>query len=242
MILTLRHVRYSLDLLLAVCMTTCPLWCQVVQPISPGNIPGKLLSATDRSPVAGATITLRSLAPANPFLTRVISAKDGAFALSAVPEGRFALCATAATSAFADSCVWGQTQTILEVAKGAPSGQIVVRLMKSSLVQVRLNDANGYLAKQPVDKAPPHVLVGVWDRSGRFNPAREVKKDGNGITYELQVPADTPLDLKVYSRAVKLADQNNVPVPQQGYSMTVVHDSTKPPPAALVFSALGRNP
>jgi hypothetical protein len=203
---------------------------------------GKLLSAADRAPVANATITLRSQAPASPFFSKVVSAKDGAFTLSAVPAGRFVLCAKAATADFADSCIWGQTQTVLEVAKGAPTGQVIVRLMKSSVLQVRLNDSNGYLIKQPGDKALPHVLVGVWDSSGRFIPASEVKKDDSGVSYQLQVPADTPLNLKVYSRAVKLADQNNSPVAAQGYSAIVVHDSTKPPPPALVFSATGRNP
>lgn len=197
--------------------------------------------------IANATVALLPLTASSGPARTAITAGSGAFTVNSVPAGRYEVCARPATAAYADSCLWGIPRIFADVPAPFGARPIVIPLKKASLLKVRLNDSATFLRPLPTEKFPPHVIVGVWG-GHRFLAAREVKKDSAGIDYELPVPADTALPLRIYSQKVRLqlggnsARAGSSPVPPQGYSTVLFFDSKKPAPAPVTVGAVGRLP
>jgi Carboxypeptidase regulatory-like domain len=210
------------------------------QGIPVATVQGTVVTDTSAA-IANATVALFPVGDTSRFSGSTVTSAAGAFTFRSVPAGTYVVCARPASTAYTDSCLWGIPRVIAEVpgAPGAPS--IVIPLKKTSVLKVRLNDSAAFLRPLPTEKFPPHVAVGVWGGRG-FLHAHEVKKDSTGIDYELPVPADTPLPLRVYSRSVKLQLGGNSPIAPQGYSSMLFFDSKKPAPSPLVFATVGRLP
>lgn len=214
-------------------------WAQGVSG-STGNIQGTVVSDSGAG-LANATVALFPYSGPSRFSSTAVTSSMGAFAMKAIPAGRYNLCARPATPAYADSCLWGTPRLVLDVPAASGAPPIIIPLRRGSLLKVRLNDSAAFLAPLPSEKFPPHVLVGVWGPS-RFVAAQAVRKDSSGIDFELPVPSDTPLRFRAYSRMVKLLIGANSPVAPQGYSTMLFFDSTKPAPPPLVLGAVGRLP
>jgi len=213
-------------------------WAQGV-PVSTGSVQGSVV-ADSGVVMPNATVSLYPMGASSRFTAKVVTSASGAFTLSAVPAGRYIICARPATTAFVDSCTWGVTRLMLDVAPPARTPPIAIHLKPASVVKVRINDSGGYLQRRSTDKTGPHVLVGVWSL-GRLVPADISGQDKTGIDYSLRVPLGIPLPLRVYSSNVKLEDPANAPVGTQGYS-SVVLSSANLPSTTLVFTAVGRLP
>jgi Carboxypeptidase regulatory-like domain len=240
----MRHSIKARRWLLASCLVGgCipqPGWAQG-NPLSNGAIQGTVVSDSG-APLVGAAVTLLPFGSSSKFSGSVVSSGAGAFGMTAIPAGRYLLCARSSTPTYVDSCLWGIPRILVDVPRPSGSRPIVIPLKKASLLKARLNDSGVFLKPLPSEKFPPHVLLGVWGAS-QFIPAHEVKKDVTGIDYELPVPSDTPLRLRVYSRYVKLTmGGTSSPVDPKGYTTVVFFDSHKPPAPPLALAAVGRQP
>ena len=175
-----------------------------------GQVQGKVILDSDGAAVSGVTITLaqvsatpraNSMNPPNSgtvtttpisggtagaaATATATSAKDGSFSVSGLATGQFAVCVKDPNAAVIDPCLWTDSRTTVAVTAGTLSSGLLVRVKKASTVTVRVNDTAQALAQKSTELYPPHVLVGAFDVRGGFHPAREVRKDATGISYQL---------------------------------------------------------
>lgn len=204
-----------------------------------GGIQGKAVSDTDGSPFAGAAVMVYRSGPAPTLSRTVTTTADGSFAVSGLTPGRYGICVKPASGSFIDPCQWGDLLKTVQVSDGLTAAAGAIRLKPATLLRVRINDAAKALEKKNAETFAPHVLVGVFDVRGMFHPAMAAKKDSAGINYELPIPPDLPVTLRVYSAHVKLETEARAPVSAKGYQ-EVVLQSQKSPPKQYTFNVTGR--
>lgn len=220
-------------LLIAACLSLTP--CA----FAAGTLSGKVAADVDGAPLAGAKVTVYRSNPAPGVTQTVTTGADGSFSVSGLAPGRYGICVKPASGAYIDPCGWADLLKTVQVSDGATAAAGSIRLRAATVLRVRVNDAAQALAKKAGDKAPPHVLVGVFDFRGMFHAAAEIRRDGAGVSFELPMPPDLPVTLRVYSGQVKLETEQHASVSAKGYSEVVIH-SQKSPPTVHNFNAIGR--
>ena len=155
--------------------------------------------------------------------------------------GQFAVCVADSGQGLVDPCDWSETTWKLPVVANSVSKNFVIPVKKVSSITVRINNLNHAMDTRPTDSAPPHIVVGAFDILGRFHPATDVRKDGTGNSYQIQIPADSLIRLAVYSAQIQLSDNGNQPLPAQGDTSTFTQASTASQSKTFVFNATGRH-
>lgn len=88
-------------------------------------------------------------------------------------------------------------------------------LPRGGLLQVRVNDSNGWLPA--VTKfAAPNLIIGVMTANGAFHAAGTSAVDRGGRTLTLAVPFSTPLTLWVFTRHFSIMDDQGNTVNTSG--------------------------
>jgi len=210
-------------------------------PQGTGRIQGKAVAFSSGQPLANVTVTAQRMDPL-PIVTQAVAAAyDGSFAIDALPPGRYAVCASDKTGQYASSCTWKDSQIKVNVSNETVAGPLTLKAKAVATLQIRVNDSGNVLRTMPKDLFPPHVLIGVWDFQGSFHPAAETK-DARGISYQIQIPADTALRLEVLSKSVRLQRPDGTPIPASGISQSFMHHSKEADQTSFTFNAVGRNP
>ncbi len=139
----------------------------------------------------------------------------GAFALSGLPAGSYAICASVPGLPYLDPCKWS-AGPIVNVSANATTGYTLA-LTKGVFLNVRISDPK-HLLPQVKDR-PLHagkLIVGVKFGDGAYQGAQNTGVDANGRDYQMVVPAGAPLQLWLFSRDVALADVAGKPVNSAG--------------------------
>ena len=203
-----------------------------------GSISGRIVSETAlplRATVALSFATARGY-PAPP--RRVRTNSTGVFTFSKLPAGTYSLCAQVASaepalanSPYVDTCLWGSGQAPITLTAGQQVTGVVFTAVKGALLSVHVADPGGVLpsatakAPAPLDPALQIILKGP---DGRYRHARYVSSDATGRTYQIAIPLNAALGLKVLSSVANVLDQNGQavnesnPVPVQPISPTAL--------------------
>ena len=192
------------------------------QNISVASISGRIVSET--SLPLRATMTLSFAAargyPAPPWRVRTNS--TGAFTFSKLPAGSYSLCAQVASaeaapanSPYVDTCLWGSGQAPITLTAGQQVTGVIFTAVKGALLSVHVADPGGVLpdaaAKAPAPLEPELQII-LKGPDGRYRHARYVSSDATGRTYQIAIPLNTALGLKVLSSVANVFDQNGSPV------------------------------
>ncbi len=207
---------------------------------STGQIQGRVTAQIGGAVFAGTVVNVYRVGQGPAFSTKAITAKDGTYAVTGLPAGTYRVCASDRGGTVVDHCLWPDFHSVVAVA-GAQSATADIQLKKATTLSVRVNDPGRNLSRKAGDTVTPHVLVGGFDMSGIFHPAREVK-DAGGSTYELVIPTDFPVRMVVQSAQVAMDDDKRGAVPQQGHSEVVVQPSASAQGPSFTFHATGRKP
>jgi hypothetical protein len=148
-----------------------------------------------------------------------------------VPVGPEAKPATS----YLDSCYWS-APTQVTVTAGQVAANINVRMVKASVVHVRLNDPGKHMAS-----GAGVVLVGVVGPSSRWHPLNVVSSDASGRTLELAIPFNTALSLEVNGGRLLLADEGGAALASVSASFPIVQAAGQKDPT-LTFNITGKRP
>ncbi len=186
------------------------------------------VTAEDGAPVAGAVVSYSRItrlvgpaaqarpAPGEAVVHSSISSDtNGAFAVSNLPAGDYALCAEVPSAPYLNPCKWSSSPKAT-IAAGAVDRPALV-LKRGVFLKVRVNDPRGLLP--PVKNDPsraPNLILGVVFGSGAFLAAAITRADQSGRDYQMSIPAGVPLKLWVFSRHVTLTDAMGLPVDNSG--------------------------
>jgi hypothetical protein len=122
-----------------------------------------------------------------------VTSSNGAFSISGVAPGTYSICVQEPGGAHLDPCHWS-TPTKINVAAGQTVSNASISAVKGTLLQVRVNDPAGLWK---TGNGKPEVLVGVILPSSLFQPMRLAYSDPMGRTYDLAIPAGTPVKMSV---------------------------------------------
>jgi hypothetical protein len=173
-----------------------------------GTISGTVYGP-DGKPLAGTKVWVNLVSPAPrpvdhnstvPVLTAV-SAADGSYALSNVPNGEYVICARNAGVVALNPCAWGDA-TRVQIAGGNlnMSGQ-AVRMAAAATLQVHLDDPDGHLAANAA-KPEASLLMGLATQHG-FMPLPITASTGNSRDYKILVPFNITHNVVLSTRYFK---------------------------------------
>ncbi len=149
---------------------------------------------------------------------RAITGTNGAFAFSKLPPGKYAICAqVAATEAapanapFIDTCSWGSSQAPVIVTAGQQVTGVVFTAPKGAWLNVSVADPD-HVLPAAVSKAPaplePQLQLMVKGPDGLYRHARFLSATAAGRNYQMAIPLNTALAVKVTSNIANVFDQN----------------------------------
>lgn len=183
------------------------------------------------------------LAPRPPFATGVPQAQnlqtgtDGTFSFSA-SAGNYEICASATGADYLDSCAWNAVPGSRTFAV-APSQRLAapaIRLEKGARFRVAFTDPAGRL-EQGAGQARMLVKIGVPGMGFTMMPV--VEDTGARRTYEMLVPRQRPVKLRLVSGDVAIADSQDKAVAiAAGHDREIVLPATGAPPP-LSFRVTG---
>jgi len=192
------------------------------QSANTASISGRIVSETGLPLRASVALSFTSARghPAPPWRVRTNS--TGAFTFSKLQAGSYSLCAQVApaetapaNSPYVDTCLWGSGQAPMTVAAGQQVTGVVFTAVKGALLSVHVADPGGVLpaaaAKTPAPLEPELQII-LKGPDGRYRHARYVSSDATGRTYQIAIPLNTVLGLKVISSVANVVDQNGQPV------------------------------
>jgi hypothetical protein len=170
------------------------------------------VTGDNRSPLSGA-IVMATLQPGSPpessftpFSARAISGADGSFTLVDLPPGTYKLCAEQRAAEMLNPCLWSDEPILAAVVAGQTTKGVEIQMQKAVTLTIRLNDAQKLLAKHLGQTAGADLLIGTSHGTSPFIQAEAVSADETGRELRLLVPADTNVDLSIYSGFFGLAD------------------------------------
>jgi hypothetical protein len=213
-------------------------------------IAGAILDAKTQKPVPAALITaVSSLLPSLSKHSK--SGGDGAFLIQGLVAGNYVLCVQAPGDQYLDPCQWNGSPVSVTLTSGNIASGILVNLTAAAVVHIQIQDTQRELNRTTADGRRPGLTLGVWGPKGLFYPARAVSVPATGAklagasttyTYRLAVPHDTPLNLAVASRDLKLGDDKGAALPANASRQAFQHASGDPSPKSFTFAVQGRLP
>ncbi len=208
-----------------------------------GQITGKVVDAAGR-PV-GKALVMINLRPARgakftPFSRIATTAADGSFVVRGVPAGTFEICPQATGSDLLPTCIWEKAPSVTLQA-GTSATAPTITMKQGVHLPIRIDDSTGKVA--PQDKAGLPLMVDITGAGGLLPvPASVIAQDAKGHDRDVLIPYDTPVSIRIFSKAVALADSKGNAVDKAAgvtIPLTVPAGST---PAKLTFTVKGVNP
>lgn len=190
-----------------------------------GRIDG-VVQTPGGKPLSGVTVAIYARnailgPPVTPFTITGQTGEDGAFHVSGIPDGTYAVCPLAPNEDWVSPCNW-QAEPLVSVARGQAVAAPGVQLKPAVDLYVRVNDPRSKRSELEGKVPGAHILIGVRTPGGRLVPVPVKATDKNGADHHLSIPADIPLKLVVYSRAFDLSDSGDRAIDKlNGMSTTV---------------------
>jgi hypothetical protein len=223
-------------LLMSICVLVAMV-CVQGQPVTTGSVRGTVTSDKGKALVAVVTAA-KMTAPA--ASGRAQSAPDGSFGFDNLPAGEYALCAQVPGGGFVDSCHWSPVPQTVTVKGGQSITGVQIRVATGSVLHIRLNDPGELLeAKGGIE---PHVMMGVVNSRGLFQPTFLAAKDPAGRNHEVTIPLDTPLKFHIFSKHVRINDENGVPVDSAGSTFAIQHTTGAASQKSFTFNVVAAIP
>lgn len=215
-------------------------------PQSPWDLSGTI-RGEDGSVIVGAIVNLTELPP---YLTKsrtrqwtAVSDATGGFKFQGLYRGRFQPCAQAPGTAWLDPCHWGiKTSTVTLVDQSATI-QVAIVLKKGAAISVRVNDPGALLDRNELPASGAHLLLGLTDDTGSWEPATITSKDSAGRTFQAVIPFDRSTTLVAASSLFKLAGYAGTTLQSSGISSTATISATSgkvPPILTLTITGMAK--
>ena len=183
-----------------------------------GSIEGRVLDYAG-VPVTGANVTATLVTPGRAgSQLRSLSGDNGAFVLSPVPPGGYAVCAEFPARQLLDPCAWGERTLHINVD---PSQRVVagVKLLKGVPLNVRIDDPSQILTAEEAMPGGGGLMIGVHAPNGLFHPVRPAGRDGQGRGFTILAPAETALRLALNNRKLAIEDAAGTPLAENTQSI-----------------------
>jgi hypothetical protein len=135
-----------------------------------------------------------------------VTGSNGAFSIAGVAPGTYSVCVQEPGGAHLDPCHWS-TPVQIKVAAGQTVASAPISAVKGTLLQVRVNDPGG-LWKAGAGNA--EILLGVILPSSLFQPMRLASTDAGGKTFEVAIPAGTPVKMSVTAPHFAISDSQGL--------------------------------
>lgn len=119
--------------------------------------------------------------------------------------GKYRVCVQTSERELLSSCRWpGGARALTLAANGATAYDLTLK--RGVLLRFRAEDPEGVLPRmaQPNGTAPGIFLAGVWTKAGRFEMARLLSDDAQGVDFVLTVPLGEDLLPSVDVRNARL--------------------------------------
>jgi hypothetical protein len=130
----------------------------------------------------------------------------GNFSLSGVAPGTYSICVQAPGSPHLDPCNWAKpVQVRVTAGETVAAGSVVA--VKGTLLQVRVNDPGGLWQ---VGSGNPDILLGVQLPAALFQPMRLASSDSAGKSFDVAIPAGTPVQITMYAPHFTIVDSNGI--------------------------------
>lgn len=163
------------------------------------TIPNAIVWLVPRPPFSGSI----------PQAQRVVTGLDGTFSFS-TPAGSYEVCASAVSADYMDSCAWTNTpgKGVFAVSAGQKLVLASIKLEKGGRVRVSFIDPAGLL-KQSEPRPHTRMLVKIGVPGMGFAMMPVVEDTGARRSYEMLVPRQRGVRLRIVSDVFDLADDQN---------------------------------
>lgn len=214
------------------------------------SIAGTILDAKTKKAIPAALVMAVSTG-LPPLSKNTRSGGGGEFQIQGLAAGKYSLCVQVAGDQYLDPCQWNGSPVSVTLTSGNNARGILVNLTAAAVVHIQIQDTQRELNRTTADGRRPELTLGVWGPKGLFYPARAVSVPASGAklagasttyTYRLAVPHDTPLNLAVASRDLKLGDDKGAALPANASRQAFQHASGDPSPKSFTFAVQGRLP
>jgi hypothetical protein len=135
------------------------------------------------------------------------SRADGGFDFPRPVKGYYRICASVPGTTLLDSCQWSGA-TVVNSADDADADLNAIVLRNGVQLRVRVEDPQNLLPRRNPLVAASNLIIGVLTGKGAFHAAAVASIDQLGRDFRLLIPKDEPLRLWVFSRHVRVADEN----------------------------------
>jgi hypothetical protein len=145
----------------------------------------------------------------------------GTFQFTDLSQGSYRICVDVPDGDLLDPCDWSESPVTLDVKADQTVTGIQVKLERGVWVEVRIDDDKRTFRAVEAPGTGATVLVGVYGPDEQYLPAREVREDGQGRTYRMLVPDDTPVRVFTRGLQVTLTDDVGDDIPVTGHGVPV---------------------
>ena len=192
----------------AIAISGVPVFSQTE--VASGVISG-VIEGADGKPISKAQVRIR-VRPSKdlkaafwPFNADTNTSADGAFKVSGVPDGTYAVCTYVPGSQWLDPCTWTEEPTVT-VTEGGSVTVPPVRLEEGRDLYVQVLDDNGNRAATDGKVSGAILLFSVRAPNGNVVRVPQTAVSKNQFEHHLAVPAGKDLLLLVYTPNYTLAD------------------------------------
>jgi len=180
-----------------------------------GSVSG-IVTYSDGPPVVSATVGYLREAPLNqaaPKAAFTTSGSSGAFALTGLAAGTYAICVMGPSTAdWVDPCLWSDTPTRISMTPGQIVSGIKVAVQRATKLQIHVSDPTAALATNEGSKAGGLFVLGVWSSRHIFIRGSIVSKQNTDRVYQLPVPPTTTFRVGVQSSLYRMQDETGKPI------------------------------
>jgi hypothetical protein len=213
-----------------------------------GSITGSVVDQLGK-PVAGATVSVgvaianqlvsqMTITAASKWVAYVATASDGSFKVTNLPPATYVLCAESQAAALLSNCQWAGSPTppTVDLVAGQASSGIVIKGVKGSTLQIRINDPLGALAALITSALPTKIQSGVFGQTAIYYPTHVASTDLLGQTHTVNIPFDVDLKYSISSGQIKMADSAGAALPSTGALLSFRHTSGATVQPSFTFS------
>ena len=222
-------------LLMSICLAAFE--CAQAQSTGGGSVRGTVTS--DKGKALVAVVTVAKM-PVPATSGQIQSTPDGSFGFDGLPAGEYAICAQVPGGGFVDSCHWSPMPQTVTVKNGQSITGVQIRVATGSVLRIRLNDPGELL--EPKGGVEPHVMMGAFTSRGLFQPTFLAAKDASGRDHEVTIPLDTPLKFHIFSKHVRINDENGVAVDSAGSTFAIQHTTGAASQKSFTFNVVAAIP